>query len=123
MTDRIWMDLPLLGGGQWVTKESNPVAWAYHHGSDLGGNLDKARGEWLAERLTVPRDWHRRRGSDEPPCGPAQWRTRDRMEVIDMTAMDDDHLGHAIRFASTKPQHASKLSALVAERDRRRDKT
>lgn len=66
------------------------------------------------------RDWHAHRNDTEPRCGADQWRTRDRHEVIYMHEMTDSHLGHSIRFASTKRQHASRLSALLAERERRR---
>jgi hypothetical protein len=122
----MWMDLPLAGGRQWVTPETHPVSWAYFvHGSDLGGNMDQARAEYYEQELRAMgrrrRDWHRRRDQSEPDCAGHQWRTRDRYVVVDMTDMDDNHLGHAIRFASTKPQHSSRLAALVNERARRRE--
>ena len=63
-------------------------------------------------------DWHPPlRG--EPPCGPDQWRTRDRDRVIAISEMDDSHLCHCIRFASQKGQHESRLEALMAELARR----
>lgn len=65
------------------------------------------------------RDWHARRGAGEPRCGPRQWRCKDRHRVLEMAALDDDHLGHAIRFAETRPQHAGKLAALLEERAQR----
>jgi hypothetical protein len=64
-------------------------------------------------------DWHAQRTDEEPRCGADQWRTRDRNEVTYMHEMTDFHLGHCIRFASTKQQHASRLSSLLAERARR----
>jgi hypothetical protein len=69
--------------------------------------------------ITIEPDWHAQRDPSEPRCGANQWRTRDRMVVMDMTDMEDRHLGHCIRFASTKPQHASRLAGLLAERQRR----
>jgi hypothetical protein len=36
--------------------------------------------------------------------------------------MTDSHLGHCIRFASTKPQHRSRLTALLAERSARTER-
>jgi hypothetical protein len=64
-------------------------------------------------------DWHAQRTTSEPRCGADQWRTKDREVVMYMHEMEDRHLGHCIRFASTKPQHASRLAALLAERSRR----
>lgn len=69
---------------------------------------------------TQATDWHAQRNDAEPRCGADQWRTRDRNEITYMHEMEDRHLGHCIRFASTRPQHASRLSSLLAERDRRR---
>lgn len=65
------------------------------------------------------RDWHAARSTTEPRCGADQWRTRDRSEVLYMHEMADSHLGHCIRFASIKSQHASRLASLLAERRRR----
>lgn len=65
------------------------------------------------------KDWHVHRNDQEPRCGADQWRTRDRHVVMYMHEMTESHLGHCIRFASTKPQHASRLSSLLAERARR----
>jgi hypothetical protein len=63
-------------------------------------------------------DWHPPlRG--EPPCGPDQWRTRDRDRVIAISEMEDSHLCHCIRFASGKEAHESRLDALMAELARR----
>lgn len=87
----------------------------------MGDWIDDSLEEW-AQLLDLPpreRDWHAQRDRAEPRCGTAQWRTRDRMVVMDMTDMEDRHLGHCIRFASTKPQHASRLAGLLAERQRR----
>ncbi len=109
--NEIWMDLPLLGGYQRVTPESNPVAWAYAHGSDFGGNLDQARmeaweEEWneLKERR---KDWHF--GIPE-----THWRQRDG-STIAIKEMTDRHLGYAIRFAQTKRVHRSRLRRLTTE--------
>ena len=66
------------------------------------------------------RDWHKKWDDKEPDCAASQWRREDRFNVIDMAHMDDGHLGHAIRFATTKAQHASRLGGLLAERERRR---
>lgn len=80
---------------------------------------------WLGDRHNdqpvpkVKRDWHRQRNRKEPRCAADQWRARNRVVVTYMTEMTDSHLGHCIRFASTKPQHRSRLSALLAERARR----
>jgi len=64
-------------------------------------------------------DWHAARTTEEPRCGADQWRTKDRSEVTYMHEMSDRHLGHCIRFASTKQQHRSRLASLLAERERR----
>lgn len=64
-------------------------------------------------------DWHASRDESELRCGADQWRTKDRSEVMYMHEMADRHLGHCIRFASTKPQHASRLASLLEERARR----
>lgn len=115
MTDEIWLNLPLLGGYQRVTRESNPVAWAYAHGSDLSGNLDHASSEALDEAYgrieTRKNDWH----FDVPET---HWRTRDG-RVIVISEMEDDHLGHCIRFARTRKRHASRLRSLLAEKNKR----
>jgi hypothetical protein len=113
--NEIWLNLPMLGGMQHVTRESNPVAWAYARGSDMGGNLDCAQeaewDDWQEERNLRKEDWH----YDAPRnC----WRQRDGT-VIGIAKMADSHLGHAIRFAQTKSQHASRLPALLAERKKR----
>lgn len=78
----------------------------------------------LEERQVRPRKpippWHpKRRGVHEPECAGNQWRQRDRQAVIYMRDMTDSHLQHAIRFASTMPQHADRLSGLLAEKGRR----
>ncbi len=65
------------------------------------------------------RDWHAQRSDDEPRCSADQWRQRDRGQILYISEMSDSHLGHCVRFASTKEQHRSRLSALLAERDRR----
>ena len=65
------------------------------------------------------RDWHASRNDVEPRCGADQWRTRDRNVILYMHEMEDRHLKHCIRFASTKPQHASRLASLLEERRRR----
>jgi hypothetical protein len=72
----------------------------------------------LANRLPDPkeRDWHAQRSDDEPRCSADQWRERERSRVLFISEMSDRHLGHCIRFASTKPQHRSRLSCLLAER-------
>jgi hypothetical protein len=67
-------------------------------------------------------DWHAARNQSEPRCGADQWRTRDRETIIYMHEMCDRHLGHCIRFASTKTQHASRLAGLLAERANREGK-
>lgn len=71
--------------------------------------------------LSDPRekDWHSPRTDDEPRCAADQWRTRDRAEVLFISELADSHLGHCIRFASTKPQHRSRLTGLLEERRRR----
>ena len=56
---------------------------------------------------------------DEVPCGEDEWRTIKRNRVVKMRDMDDRHLNHAIRFATTKPHHACKLEALLHELVRR----
>ena len=75
----------------------------------------------VANHLPDPRaqDWHSQRSEDEPRCSADQWRTRDRSEVLFISEMADGHLGHCIRFASTKPQHRSRLVQLLAERANR----
>jgi hypothetical protein len=78
--------------------------------ADADANLDPHRVP------TGHRDWHAQRSPSEPRCGADQWRTRDREVIAYMHEMEDRHLGHCIRFASTKPQHASRLSSLLAER-------
>lgn len=70
-----------------------------------------------------PRDWHVARDEAEPRCGADQWRTRDREVLLYMHEMPDEHLQHCIRFASTKPQHASRLASLLAEQTQRRTAT
>ena len=72
----------------------------------------------LANRLKEPssQDWHMQRSEDEPRCSADQWRTRDRYEVLFISEMADSHLRHCIRFASTKPQHRSRLAQLLSER-------
>lgn len=62
------------------------------------------------------RDWHAQRHEDEPRCSADQWRQRDRSQILYISEMEDRHLGHCIRFASTKPQHRSRLAGLLAER-------
>ena len=69
-----------------------------------------------------PRDWHKHRSNREPRCGADQWRTKDRNEIMYMHEMTDSHLGHCIRFASSFPQHASRLASLLAERQDRNSK-
>lgn len=59
-------------------------------------------------------DWHAPLPG-EPPCGPDEWRQRDRRSVIKIASMDLDHLVHCLRFASHKRHHASKLDVLQAE--------
>ncbi len=61
-------------------------------------------------------DWHKRGEMQEPPCANNQWRTKDRYHVMNMSDMDDEHLGHSIRFATTRQQHGSRLAGLLAER-------
>jgi hypothetical protein len=111
----IWVNLPLAGGRQEITRESNPVAWAYAHGSDLGGNLDEARFEaWELELSEIDRrrvDWH----FDVPKT---HWRQRDGTSIA-IRKMTDAHLGHALRFAQTRKKHASRRAALTAEIQRR----
>lgn len=60
-------------------------------------------------------DWHAQRHNGEPRCGKDQWRTRDRSVIAYMHEMHDRHLEHCIRFASTRPQHASRLDSLLHE--------
>jgi hypothetical protein len=75
----------------------------------------------LSNHLPDPkeRDWHAQRSEDEPRCSADQWRQRDRGQILYISEMADRHLGHCIRFASTKPQHRSRLSALLTERSAR----
>lgn len=75
----------------------------------------------LSNFLPAPkeRDWHAQRSEDEPRCSADQWRQRDRSQILYISEMADSHLGHCIQFASTKPQHRSRLSALLAERANR----
>jgi hypothetical protein len=112
--NEMWLNMPLLGGYQRITPESNPVTWAYAHGSDLGGNLDNARGEWYEEKWDLDQlaDWHRGVASDS-------WRCKDGSSIR-ICDMNDFHLGHAIRFAQTKSQHHSRIDALTTEFARRR---
>lgn len=114
------MNLPLLGGGQWVTPKSNPVSWSYFvNGSDMGGNLDQARmssfeEDWEAakeERERRRHDWH----YDAPKT---HWRQKNG-RLIAIARMSDDHLGHCIRFAGSLKQHKSRYWALIAERNQR----
>jgi hypothetical protein len=76
-------------------------------------NLDPHR------RPRSTRDWHTARTPAEPRCGADQWRTRDRQVIVYMREMTPSHLRHCIRFASTKPQHASRLASLLDEQLRR----
>lgn len=64
-------------------------------------------------------DWHTARDETEPRCAADQWRTRKRSEILFISEMSNYHLKHCIRFASTKPQHKSRLSALLSEQYRR----
>jgi hypothetical protein len=64
-------------------------------------------------------DWHERRSSEEPPCAAHQWRTRDRMVVIDIEDMDITHLNQCIMFATHRKQHASRLFVLLEEKNTR----
>jgi hypothetical protein len=75
----------------------------------------------VSNHLPTPsaKDWHAPRNDREPRCSADQWRTRDRYEVLFISEMTDSHLGHCIRFASTKPQHRSRLAGLLAERANR----
>lgn len=75
----------------------------------------------LSNHLPAPKeqDWHTQRGENEPRCSADQWRERERSRVLFISEMSDRHLGHCIRFASTKPQHRSRLSALLDERSAR----
>ena len=68
------------------------------------------------------KDWHAQRSEGECRCAADQWRTRNRDEVMYISEMTDNHLGHCIRFASTKRQHRSRLPALLAERIKRNNK-
>lgn len=61
----------------------------------------------------VREDWHAPLPG-EAPCGPDEWRKKDR-RVIKIASMETDHLVHCFRFASTKRHHRSKLDALQAE--------
>lgn len=74
-----------------------------------------------SNHLPTPKaqDWHTQRHEDEPRCAADQWRTRKRSEILFISEMSDRHLGHCIRFASTKPQHRSRLTSLLAECDAR----
>lgn len=74
-------------------------------------------GEVVANNLPDPkeRDWHAQRSEDEPRCSADQWRERERSRVLFISEMSDRHLGHCIRYAYTKPQHRSKLRALLDE--------
>lgn len=74
-----------------------------------------------ANRIPDPlaRDWHSQRSEDEPRCAADQWRERERSRVLFISEMSDRHLTHCIRFASTKPQHASRLKTLLAGRRNR----
>lgn len=75
----------------------------------------------VSNNLPMPKavDWHAQRSDDEPRCSADQWRTKDRHIVTYFSEMEDRHLGHCIRFASTKPQHRSRLAGLLAERTSR----
>lgn len=70
-----------------------------------------------AKRL-VSNDWHVALPG-EPPCGKDEWRTKDRMVVLPIRDMADQHLMHAIRFATEKRAHRWKHRELVAEWERR----
>lgn len=72
----------------------------------------------IANRQADPKakDWHAQRSANEPRCSADQWRQRDRNQILYISEMEDRHLGHCIRFASTKPQHRSRLKGLLAER-------
>lgn len=109
--NEIWLDLPLAGGYQRITRESNPVAWAYAHGSDLGGNMDQARAEaWeheWSEKQKLRQDWHI--GIPE-----THWRQRDG-STIAIKEMSDRHLGYALRYVVTKKGHRSRATALMTE--------
>ena len=79
----------------------------------------KAEADEAARKLAEVdrRDWHRPLPG-EPPCGPHEWRQRDRYTVIRIKDMTDSHLAHAIRF-SNKAVHQSRRQALLNEYTRR----
>ena len=56
----------------------------------------------------------------EPPCGPKEWRTKDRQVVLKMNEMQGSHLEHCFHFADTRAQHGSKRQELQKEIRRRR---
>lgn len=82
-------------------------------------SMHSSRGdhEWGDEDYLdpLPEDWHERRDCFEPACGPLQWRTKNRREVIDICRMTDHHLRHALKFARYRKGHKSKLEALASE--------
>ncbi len=83
--------------------------------------MDKAAEDFGGNRPSgVVADWHGQRTTNEPRCGADQWRARDREEILYMHEMTDSHLRHCIRFAKTKPQHASRLPSLLKEQNRRK---
>ena len=64
-------------------------------------------------------DWHEVRYLYDPYCAGDQWRTQNRMVVVNIRDMTDRHLGHCLRFALTKPAHRSRMQALLNENARR----
>lgn len=56
----------------------------------------------------------------EPPCGPQEWRTKNRQLVLKMCEMQGSHLEHCFRFADSKSQHGSRRQELMKEIRRRR---
>lgn len=84
---------------------------------DFGADIDDFDHEVLDVKV---KSWHARRSRSEPACGDSQWRSRDRLRVIEISSMQTSHLMNCIRFAKTKEQHRSKLGALVAELNRRK---
>lgn len=85
--------------------------------------IDQAMGltRWDEGGCEPPRavNWHKRQSNREPKCRANQWRTGDREVVVNIRDMTDQHLRNAIQYAKGRPQHRTKLDALVEEQVRR----
>lgn len=73
----------------------------------------------MPKPAAAPTDWHRQIYASEPPCGVGQWRTADRMKVVKLKHISEQHLMRLTRFVLLKPQHFSKRDEVFREIKRR----